>query len=292
MQRKYLVILFLSTLFSVQSIFSENAQHKPLHFFSGLWGNVGDTLSGWNWAYYGSAAVGTIYLVNSDLDERINSYYQRDNPWSRETQMAFLNWGNFIQAVPHSAIFIYGYFGDDNKLAAAGAAGLQAMGISGAMVLSLKWVSGRPRPVYNNFTNSTPRDKEFNFNILQQSWDSDRWRWPSGHTSSSFTAAAAFAGFYHDNIYVALIAYPLATLMGYAMIVGQFHWASDVFAGALIGQAVGYTVGRNFRRMYEARQNPGAEQALSTGSSSKLDYSFSPYSSPEGAQGLAVTLTF
>ena len=41
--------------------------------------------------------------------------------------------------------------------------------------------------------------------------------------------------------------------MGYAMIDGNIHWASDVVAGVLIGHAIGWTVGTDFRSRYGGR---------------------------------------
>jgi len=34
------------------------------------------------------------------------------------------------------------------------------------------------------------------------------------------------------------------------MVDGDFHWASDVIAGALLGEVSGRIVGRGFRRRY------------------------------------------
>jgi len=36
--------------------------------------------------------------------------------------------------------------------------------------------------------------------------------------------------------------------IGFGMVDGDRHWASDVIAGALIGHAIGYSVGKAFRR--------------------------------------------
>ena len=44
---------------------------------------------------------------------------------------------------------------------------------------------------------------------------------------------------------------PIATTMGIATIESDFHWASDVVAGFLMGIIVGYVVGNNFREMYD-----------------------------------------
>jgi len=46
--------------------------------------------------------------------------------------------------------------------------------------------------------------------------------------------------------------YTYASLIGLGMSISG-HWASDVFAGALIGYAIGTTVGKSFRALQEER---------------------------------------
>ena len=50
-----------------------------------------------------------------------------------------------------------------------------------------------------------------------------------------------------------------AAAIGIGMIEGDYHWASDVVAGALLGQVIGWTVGSHFRRAY--RGDPPDERA-------------------------------
>jgi membrane-associated phospholipid phosphatase len=66
------------------------------------------------------------------------------------------------------------------------------------------------------------------------------WAWPSGHTSSSFTAAAVLDEFYGPG--VGIPAYMLAGLVGFRMMDAGDHWASDVVFGATLGWVVGHTV--------------------------------------------------
>ncbi len=66
------------------------------------------------------------------------------------------------------------------------------------------------------------------------------WAWPSGHTSSSFTAASVLDEFYGPK--VGIPAYVLASLVGYRMADTGDHWASDVVFGAALGWVVGHTV--------------------------------------------------
>jgi membrane-associated phospholipid phosphatase len=80
--------------------------------------------------------------------------------------------------------------------------------------------------------------------------------WPSGHTATAFAAASALTAFYKDDPSFrefAVLTYAAAALMGYAMIDGNIHWASDVVAGVLIGHAIGWTVGTDFRSRYGGR---------------------------------------
>ncbi|MBD0288611.1 MAG: phosphatase PAP2 family protein [Flavisolibacter sp.] len=58
---------------------------------------------------------------------------------------------------------------------------------------------------------------------------------PSAHTSTAFTTATLFASFYKDKKWVAPLAYGMATMVGLSRVYDNYHWASDVMAGAAIG---------------------------------------------------------
>src|SRR3989442_2627235 len=60
---------------------------------------------------------------------------------------------------------------------------------------------------------------------------------PSGHTTRSFAIAAVFADHYGRK--TALVAYPLAALIGLSTVQEDKHWLSDVVAGAGLGLAIG-----------------------------------------------------
>jgi membrane-associated phospholipid phosphatase len=73
------------------------------------------------------------------------------------------------------------------------------------------------------------------------------WAWPSGHTSSSFTAAAVLDEFYGPK--VGIPAYALAALVGYRMVDAGDHWASDVIFGAALGWVVGHTIASKHKEL-------------------------------------------
>jgi len=73
------------------------------------------------------------------------------------------------------------------------------------------------------------------------------WAWPSGHTSSSFTAASVLDEFYGPK--VGIPAYILAGLVGYRMMDTGDHWASDVVFGATLGWVVGHSIAGKHKQL-------------------------------------------
>jgi len=61
---------------------------------------------------------------------------------------------------------------------------------------------------------------------------------PSGHTTSVFAIASVFAR-RSDSAVVSVLAYALASGTALERVYDDKHWASDVFAGAALGTAVG-----------------------------------------------------
>ena len=79
--------------------------------------------------------------------------------------------------------------------------------------------------------------------------------WPSGHTAILFAGASAFRASNPDLGWVSFAGYPLAVGVAGGMWLGDHHWASDIVSGALLGEALGSSVGQSFS---EALGIPGA----------------------------------
>ncbi len=92
----------------------------------------------------------------------------------------------------------------------------------------LKELFGRHRPFYN--------DGPFKFSpfSLHESF-------PSGHSTRAFVTASVIAAHYRQ-FWIKTVAYALATMVAYARVNYDVHFASDVLAGALIGISVGTAV--------------------------------------------------
>jgi len=70
--------------------------------------------------------------------------------------------------------------------------------------------------------------------------------WPSGHTALMFSAAAAFRAANPDLGVAAWLGYPFAVGVASGMWLGDHHWGSDIISGALLGEAIGSSVGQSF----------------------------------------------
>lgn len=70
---------------------------------------------------------------------------------------------------------------------------------------------------------------------------------PSNHATQAFAVASVIAS-HHDERWVDVLAYGLASAVGYARVRHEAHYASDVVAGAVIGTAIGKLVVRTNER--------------------------------------------
>jgi len=81
-------------------------------------------------------------------------------------------------------------------------------------------------------------------------WQSEsNGRFPSSHAAILYGSAAAVTSFWPG---AALVAYPVATLVGYERLSKATHFPADVFAGAWLGTVVAQVVLLRARRRAEA----------------------------------------
>ncbi|HTQ31151.1 MAG TPA: phosphatase PAP2 family protein [Opitutaceae bacterium] len=127
------------------------------------------------------------------------------------------------------AFYLGGLAGRDDRAKVVAEDGLAASLFSGSVAFAVKEAAGRSRPNANRGV--------FHFSPF-----SGNASFPSGHATQAFTVASVIAAHYDDNPWIDSAAYGLAALVGVARIDHNAHFASDVLAGALLGNAVGRMV--------------------------------------------------
>lgn len=156
----------------------------------------------------------------------------------------------------------------DRDAAAAGSAALQALAVASATTFVLKIGVGRAYPAGGDARAFAPF----------QVWSWPFAAWPSGHMASSFSVVAALTAYYGSSeLWIPFVGYPVAAAIGAGLLSGDEHWTSDLLAGAVLGQCIGWSIGRAFR----AREHGEAAPALS----------LAPVTGPS-LRGLAVTGTW
>lgn len=78
--------------------------------------------------------------------------------------------------------------------------------------------------------------------------DNEHFGWPSGHTSSSFAAAAVLNEYYGP--WVGVPSFALAGLVGYQRIDSRVHDFSDVVYGAMLGYVIGTSIARDDKAQF------------------------------------------
>jgi membrane-associated phospholipid phosphatase len=137
---------------------------------------------------------------------------------------------------------------------------LQAMSVTIAVVVGLKWTTGRTWP--NAGRDPAAPDRLSRPEFAQQFHWFD-WKngsaWPSGHTATMVAAATALTTATHGRHWLGYATIAAATGVAAGMWLGDHHWASDILSGALIGAAFGHSVGLSFR---EGSAIPSGETAM------------------------------
>mgnify|MGYP005851228973 CR=1 FL=1 len=179
----------------------------------------------------GMAAVGLTMLADKSIDDHTRSHQSSD----------LANMADVLHVAGHplttfsvaGGMLAYGWWNKDVTRMTKGCVALESVVVSQIVTLGLKAVSGRHRP---DGENGSGTYSPFSF-------DTDKDSFPSGHTAGAFALASALvdesssAGSRYGY-------YALAGLIGASRIYRGDHWASDVVAGALIGELAGRMVKR------------------------------------------------
>lgn len=170
------------------------------------------------------AVVGTAAVVDHPVRDAM-----RRQPGNSRFMRDIERFGAEYSAGVLGGFFLAGAVENNDKAMAVAQDGLAASFIvSGLVTPALKYATGRSRP---RETTGIAHFHPF----------SGASSFPSGHTTQAFTVASAISAHY-DETWVKYSSYAIAGLVGIARSYHDAHFASDILAGALIGNLVGQSV--------------------------------------------------
>ncbi len=182
------------------------------------------------WGIFSAGVVGVGVVMI--YDRQINTYVLNSStPFKEDVARIFEPFGTWGSVLVLGAFYVGGAAAHDDKARGVFYDGLAASFIATFMITpTLKYVTGRSRP----HADMGPYD----FHPF-----SGGAAFASGHAAQAFAVASVVATEY-KRPWVQVVCYGTAALVGYARMLHNEHWASDVTAGALIGTAVGQAVAR------------------------------------------------
>jgi len=229
---------------------SASAQEEPVPF-SLMFDNIGYNFLGSFAHNYGmNYAVGTFAtygMIVSEVDWKWNRLAYNN----RGLAYAGMPSGIIGFLVPVAVPLGYYYYGESRETQITGLALGQAALLGFTISSGMKAFTGRHAPgIMDKNGKTEDYSDDFKFGFFRRGAFNG---WPSSHTATAFAMAAALAELNPDNTAIAVGAYSYAAFIGIGMSF-MAHWASDIVAGALIGIAVGRTVGKSFYRKLDGKE--------------------------------------
>jgi membrane-associated phospholipid phosphatase len=219
--------------------FARAAPDPPLPTpIDGLGEDIANAFTGPSLLFYGGAVVATGAMAFGGPDQAIRTGVLRSMDWPVYGDAAVLT-GYILPAALAPTLYLVGLAADHRDLTGAGSAALQALAVTVVATGVLKFAVGRTYPADRGDATAFYPFQRLDLPVFPS--------WPSGHTSACISVAASLTAYYPDQIWIPLVGYPLGLAIGFGLIAGDHHWASDVVAGALIGQGIGYSIGKSFR---------------------------------------------
>lgn len=201
--------------------------------------------SGKTWIKVGGFVVleGGLFFLDEPIQKYATELMSR-NPHLKGISHYVTQFGAAYEIYTLAAFGVYGWVFNNEKMKTTTLLATQSYLVAGAVQGLTKFFTGRQRPNYV----ASELDPRPIFRGPAFSLQHGSTSFPSGHTTAIFAAATVFAQEYKDHLWVPILSYSAATLVGLSRITENAHWASDVFAGAALGYVTGLQVVRNYHR--------------------------------------------
>lgn len=205
-----------------------------------------------DWVNLGKFGVITGGLAFTDLPvQKFVTRLTDRNPGLEKSSTYVTNFGGVYELYVLGGIGVYGYLFKNEKMKTTTYLATQAYLTSTVFHSALKFITGRQRPYLTDSTrvqNLPTFYGPFYKSPKDASGKKIFSSFPSGHTALAFAAATVYAMEYKDKLWVPLLAYSSASLIGLSRITENKHWVTDVFVGAALGYLTGKQVVNNYHR--------------------------------------------
>ncbi len=209
-----------------------------LTFFRTLPRNIIGSFDGRNIFFHILAIFATIGIVRSGMDW--NYFLAVRDPLLNQVFFPALMIGGMLPVALPLFLIVVGHLFDQPRTNATGWILGQAALIGSLISSTYKAFTGRVQPDVTNLLIDSSHGFHFGF------WEHGIfWGWPSSHTTIAFAMAWALILIFPKRAIVA----PFALIYAFYIGIGvsfEIHWLSEFVAGALIGTAIGLTVGGAF----------------------------------------------
>lgn len=215
-----LLLLFLQTMLP-----QENDWNR-------FWDTGADLLSapssfdGGDWALAGGFTALT--LGASFADDPLRDFVKRNQTTALDALFSVDTYSVEAQLLGALGVYLYGAAIDNDKTRQVGLDLGEALFYSNAVVLGMKIMIGRRRPVAAQHSREF---KPFDF-----SWEYRSF--PSGHAANAWAFSTVLAEDTSSHL-VKTFWYTLASMISLARVYNGVHWLSDVIAGSALGFFIG-----------------------------------------------------
>ncbi|MFH2143722.1 MAG: phosphatase PAP2 family protein [Bacteroidota bacterium] len=195
----------------------------------------------WNykeWIVLGGTSLTTLIIINND--KPVYDWFQdnRNTTTDNVSKYGLEPWGSGLYSMPLMGLFyLHGSIYENNRSKNVALNGVKAFLLSGLMVQIPKYLFNRHRPYNGDFPDPYVWDGPFTGKYYKSFF--------SGHTTTVFSVATVIASEYSDKQLIPVITYTIAGISAVSRINDNKHWASDVFAGAVFGYAIGKLIHNN-----------------------------------------------
>lgn len=187
--------------------------------------------------------AGTVITAGLILTDQSTYRYIKDGTERtklfKETSPEVTEFGANYGLLSLGAFASYSLLFNDKKAQETSFLAFEAFLTSSVWVIGIKWLTSRQRPSAQEESQSVAGGKwsgpvaYFRSNPKKSVTNFDAF--PSGHTATAFSIATVIAKQYDQTLFVPILSYAAATIVGITRIGESTHWASDVFVGAVLG---------------------------------------------------------